>query len=39
MLAYLDVFKIMAIGCLPVLVLVLFLGKIKRGVKAPDGAH
>jgi DHA2 family multidrug resistance protein len=39
MLAYLDVFMILAIGCVPVLVLVLFLGKIKRGTKAPAGAH
>jgi DHA2 family multidrug resistance protein len=39
MLAYLDVFKILAVGCIPVLVLVCFLGKIKRGVKAPAGAH
>ena len=39
MLAYLDVFKIMAIGCLPVLVLILFLKRISRGNKPPPGAH
>ena len=38
MLAYLDVFKIMGIGCLLVTVLVLFLRPVKRGTK-PVAAH
>jgi DHA2 family multidrug resistance protein len=38
MLSYLDVFKIMSIGCLIVLVLVLFLPHVKRGA-APAGGH
>jgi len=37
--SYLDVFKVMAIGCLSVVVLVLFLRKIHHGDKAPAGAH
>ena len=39
MLAYLDVFKIMAVGCIPVIVMTLFLRKIRRGAKPPPGAH
>jgi DHA2 family multidrug resistance protein len=37
--AYLDVFKIMAVGCLCVVVLVLFLKKVNRHDKPPAGAH
>jgi DHA2 family multidrug resistance protein len=37
--SYLDVFKVMAVGCLSVVGLVLFLRKINHGTKAPDGAH
>ena len=37
--SYLDVFKVMAIGCLSVVGLVLFLRKIHRGDKVAAGAH
>ena len=39
MLAYLDVFKIMAIGCLAVVGLVLFLRNISRSDKGPPAGH
>jgi MFS transporter, DHA2 family, multidrug resistance protein len=37
--SYLDVFKVMAVGCLSVVVLVLFLRKIQRHDKVPTAAH
>jgi DHA2 family multidrug resistance protein len=37
--SYLDVFKVMAIGCLSVVGLVLFLRKINRGDHGPAAAH
>jgi DHA2 family multidrug resistance protein len=37
--SYLDVFKVMSIGCLLVVVLVLFLKKVNRGEKPPASAH
>ncbi len=37
--SYLDVFKVMAVGCLSVVVLVLFLRKIQRTDKIAAGAH
>jgi DHA2 family multidrug resistance protein len=39
MLSYLDVFKVMAVGCIPVVILTLFLKKIRHGSSAPSGAH
>ncbi len=39
MLSYLDVFKVMAIGCLCVVGLVMFLQKINRGAKAEPVGH
>jgi DHA2 family multidrug resistance protein len=37
--SYLDIFKVMAVGCLSVVILIVFLRKINRGTKAPAGAH
>jgi DHA2 family multidrug resistance protein len=37
--SYLDVFKVMAVGCIAVVVLVLFLKKINRGEKPQGPAH